>query len=53
MTPTWTGTLKDAFVKVSTESGSNEFYVDDVVMRLPPDVNVVVVAGSLRREVIP
>lgn len=53
MTPTWTGTLSEAFVKVSTESGTGELYVDDVVLRVAPDVNLVVVGGSLRREVIP
>jgi len=53
MIPTWTGTLSEAFVKVSTESGTAEFYVDDVVLRVAPEVNLVVVGGSLRREVVP
>jgi hypothetical protein len=53
LTPTWTETLQKALVKIRTESGNDEFYVDDVILRVGPDVNLVVVGGTLRREVIP
>ena len=33
ITPTWTGTLNAAYLKIKTSSGTSPFYVDDVSIR--------------------
>jgi len=54
MTPTWSGTLSQAYLKVSTEYGTTAFYVDDVVLRVAGSApEMVVDAGTWRREVSP
>jgi len=52
LTPTWSGELNAAYVKVDTASGSTDFYVDDAVFRVADTAtNMAVVPGSWRRNV--
>jgi hypothetical protein len=56
MTPSWSGSLTDAYIRVSTESGTTSFYVDDVIMREAgsgEDAELTPVPGTFRREVLP
>lgn len=49
LTPTWSGSLDVAFVKIATSSGSTTFYVDDASMRVAGTVDrVFVVPGTWR-----
>lgn len=53
LTPTWSGTLSQAYIKVLTESGTEDFYIDDVVLREHASVELSLSPGSWRREVLP
>ncbi len=54
MTPSWGGTLVQAFWKVSTVSGTTDFYVDDAVLQVEgggEDPTIIPRVGSLQRVV--
>jgi hypothetical protein len=54
LTPTWSGSLNAAYVKVDTAWGNTIFYLDDVVLIEEVGVQPLVpLAGSWRREVLP
>ncbi len=54
MTPTWSGTLQEAFLLVCTESGTADFYIDDVQMAVASGGSSLMapVSGTWRREVL-
>ncbi|MBN2447258.1 MAG: carbohydrate binding domain-containing protein [Phycisphaerae bacterium] len=51
--PTWTGSLREAFVKIATESGTKDFWLDDVALKKAATGEMTVVPGTWRREVLP
>lgn len=53
LTPTWSGTLNQAHIKVLTASGTEDFYIDDAALREQNSVEVSLSPGSWRREVLP
>ena len=56
LTPTWTGTLVEARWRAFSfpSGGSDDFYIDDAVMRVDTDpAELELVPGSWRREVSP
>jgi hypothetical protein len=53
LTPTWSGSLDEAFAYVITESGQRDFDLDDALLA-PPAVDVIrPVLGTWRQEVLP
>ncbi|HPC21661.1 MAG: carbohydrate binding domain-containing protein [Phycisphaerae bacterium] len=55
LTPSWSGTLLDAYLKINTTSGTVSFYVDDVIMRKAGtgrDAELTPMPGTFRREVL-
>jgi len=55
LTPHWSGTLLDAYLKINTTSGTVSLYVDDVIMRKAGtgrDAELTPRPGTFRREVL-
>jgi hypothetical protein len=56
VTPSWYGSLTDAYFRIATEAGTTAFYIDDVIMREAgsgEDAELTPVPGTFRREVLP
>jgi len=52
MTPSWTGTLIEAYLIVATGSGDQDFYIDDAVLREKVEAaDITLAAGTWRRDV--
>jgi hypothetical protein len=55
LTPTWFGTLYEAWWKVETESDHKDFWVDDAVLvedSAASEIEIIPIPGTWRRDVI-